>query len=135
VPLPEAKADAALFSSLKRRVPSSLLFFEELKNEEPDRRGQIGELSIRIDAANQPRQAYASQFSNLTQGLPKVLFERDTRLLVLDYDRTLGDRRFHAPVLPMTGQRLSDSIMIMCGTRDTSAGKIALPACVQDNRV
>jgi hypothetical protein len=32
-PSSEAKADAALFSNLKRRVPSALLFFEEPKNE------------------------------------------------------------------------------------------------------
>jgi hypothetical protein len=37
---------------------------------------------------------------------------------------------FMCPFSPCPGQRLSDSIMIMCGTKDTSAEEIAPPGAL-----
>jgi hypothetical protein len=51
------EADAALFSSLKRRVPFGLLFSEEPKTNIRIADDRLANRRIGIDAANQLRQA------------------------------------------------------------------------------
>ena len=70
-----------------------------VQNEDADCGRKIAPVGAVIDRAYKRRYRYTLTFGDLTQGVPKLILQRDARLVSIANDRTLDDRRIDGAVI------------------------------------